>query len=109
MKELEDSSFEGEVLGSDLPVLVDFWAPWCGPCLAMTPILEDLSAVYKGRVDVVKVNVDKNPEASATYSISSIPTLIIFKGGVEVYRMVGARSKAAMCGSIDGVLQRDAT
>ncbi|RFT16929.1 MAG: Thioredoxin [Candidatus Saccharicenans subterraneus] len=88
-----DATFEQEVIKSDLPVLVDFWAPWCGPCLMVAPVIEQIAETYRGRLKVVKVNVDENPGVSARYQIMSIPTLILFKGGQPVDSVVGALPK----------------
>lgn len=88
-----DATFEQEVLKSSLPVLVDFWAPWCGPCLMVAPVIEQIAETYQGRLKVVKVNVDDNPGVSARYQIMSIPTLILFKGGQPVDSVVGALPK----------------
>ncbi len=90
---ITDADFDTEVLKADLPVLVDFWAPWCGPCKAMSPIIDELSKEYDGKVKMVKVNVDENIEAPGNYSVMSIPTFIIFKGGNPVTTFVGAKSK----------------
>jgi thioredoxin 1 len=88
-----DQSFETEVLGSEVPVLVDFWAAWCGPCRAIAPVVEDLSVEYSGKLKVVKVDVDENPQISERYRVMSIPTLLVFKGGQEIDRIVGAVPK----------------
>jgi len=88
-----DNSFEEEVLKSDLPVLVDFWAPWCAPCLMIAPVIEKIAGTYQAKLKVVKVNVDENPRLSASYQILSIPTLIIFKNGLPVDSTVGALPK----------------
>ncbi|MCR4409337.1 MAG: thioredoxin [Candidatus Saccharicenans sp.] len=88
-----DATFEQEVIKSSLPVLVDFWAPWCGPCLMVAPVIEQIAETYRGRLKVVKVNVDENPGVSARYQIMSIPTLILFKGGQPVDSVVGALPK----------------
>lgn len=91
--ELSDSNFEEEVINSDLPVLVDFWAPWCGPCRAITPIVEEVSSAYKEQLKVGKVNVDENQETTMKFGIRSIPTLIVFKGGEAIEQIIGAVPK----------------
>ena len=101
---LTDSNFQEEVINSAIPVLVDFWAPWCGPCRMMTPIVEELDALYKGKLKVAKVNIDEFPEVSNTYHISSIPTLIIFKNGQVEEQMVGVRSKEELVKIIEPYL-----
>ena len=87
------SNFEKEVLKSDIPVLVDFWAAWCGPCRMLTPVIDQLSEQYAGKVKVVKLNVDENPEISSKYQILTIPTIYLFKSGSKVDELVGARPK----------------
>lgn len=99
-----DATFTAEVLSSDVPVLVDFWAPWCGPCRAVAPILEELSGVYEGKVKIVKLNTDENPQVTATYGITSIPTINIYKHGEIVKQIVGARPKPALVAELDSVL-----
>ncbi|HEX9005129.1 MAG TPA: thioredoxin [Blastocatellia bacterium] len=94
--EVTDSKWESEVLGSDQPVLVDFWAAWCGPCRMLAPTVEAVAEKYKGKAKVVKLNVDENVESPAKYGIRGIPTLILFKGGQEVDRHVGIPSNAAV-------------
>lgn len=91
-----DSSFQSEVLGSQIPVLVDFWAVWCAPCRAIAPALEELATQYKGQVKVAKVDVDANNEVAQKFGIRSIPTLLLFKGGKVVDQLVGAVPKAKL-------------
>ena len=96
IREVSDSSFETEVLQSEKPVLVDFWAAWCAPCRMMNPTVEAVAGEYEGTAAVVKLNVDDNPSTSQRYGIKGIPTLILFKGGKEEERIVGATSKEAI-------------
>ena len=94
MRELTDATFEHEVLQAERPVVVDFWAPWCGPCKAVEPILADLAEATAGRVEFAKLNIDENYETAARYSVLSIPTAILFEGGEARESVVGARSRS---------------
>ena len=101
VKMVTDASFEADVLKSDIPVLVDFWAPWCGPCRIVAPVLEKLAARYEGRVIIAKVNVDENPETSMTYGIRSIPTIALFIGGEPVDGVMGAAPESLFAQMLD--------
>lgn len=92
-----DASFEADVLKSSLPVLVDFWAEWCGPCRMLTPVLEQVAPEYADKLKIVKVNVDESPETPAKFGVRGIPTLIIFKNGEAAATKVGALSKTQLC------------
>lgn len=94
MKEVTDETFSVVVLGSAVTCLVDFWAPWCGPCLALAPTLEALSTEYQDKVDIVKCNIDENMEQATAFGVRSVPCLIMFKDGKPVGRLVGAQPKA---------------
>ncbi|MBL7021980.1 thioredoxin [Patescibacteria group bacterium] len=98
-----DQNFEAEVLKSDTPVLVDFYAEWCGPCKMMSPVIDELSKEYEGKVKIVKLNVDENQETAGKYQVMSIPTLFIFKGGEIVEQMVGFQDKNALKDRIDNI------
>jgi thioredoxin 1 len=96
-----DSSFEQDVVQSDVPVLVDFWAPWCGPCRMVAPVVDEIAEQYAGKIKVVKLNTDENPGVASQYGIRSIPTLMIFKGGNKVEVVVGAVPKATLAKAIE--------
>ncbi len=98
---VSDTSFEQEVLQSDKPVLVDFWAEWCGPCRLIGPIVDELATEYEGRAKFTKVNVDDNPDISMKFNIRSIPTLLIFKGGEVVDQVIGAVPKSQLTRKLD--------
>ncbi len=102
--EVSDGTFQDEVLNSDKPVLVDFWAPWCGPCRMVGPVVEELSEEMNGTVKFTKLNVDDNQATAAQYGIMAIPSLLIFKGGEVAQQHVGALSKSALKGLLDKVL-----
>lgn len=101
---LTDSNFKSEVLQSKTPVLVDFWAEWCGPCRMVAPVVEKIAHTYAGKIKVGKLNVDDNSEIPAQYGVQSIPTLILFKDGEEANRMVGYQSEQKLKSTIDSLL-----
>lgn len=101
VSDITDSNFENEVLSSDKPVLVDFWAVWCAPCLALTPTIEALAQKYEGAARVVKINVDENPAVTNRYGIRGMPTLILFKNGREEERVLGAASRDSLSRMMD--------
>jgi thioredoxin 1 len=102
--DVTDDTFETEVINSDTPVLVDFWADWCAPCKMIAPIVEDLANEYDGKVKFTKVDVDSNPKTATSYGIRGIPTLLIFKGGQPVGQVVGAVPKSALKSRLDEAL-----
>jgi thioredoxin 1 len=95
-REITDATFADEVLGAETPTMVDFWAPWCGPCRALSPILDQIAAENPGKLDVVKLNVDDNAETALKYQIISLPAMYVFRGGEVVKRMIGAKNKPAL-------------
>jgi thioredoxin 1 len=103
--EVNDVSFDQEVLKSDLPVLIDFWAPWCGPCKAIAPVVEELASEYEGRLKIVKMNVDDNPETPSRYGVRGIPNLLLFRAGEVADQIVGAVPKAHLVKAIDRTIQ----
>lgn len=102
--QVTDATFKQEVLDSEVPVLVDFWAPWCGPCRMVAPIVDEISDQYEGQIKVVKVNTDENPSVASQYGIRSIPTLMIFKGGQRVDMVVGAVPKSTLSSTLEKYL-----
>ncbi|MCB1456382.1 MAG: thioredoxin [Nitratireductor sp.] len=93
---VDKSNFQNDVLNSDVPVVVDFWAEWCGPCKMIAPSLEEISTEMEGKVKITKLNIDENPDLAAQYGVRSIPTLVLFKGGEPASMQVGARPKSAL-------------
>jgi thioredoxin 1 len=102
--EISSANFDSEVVKSNVPVLVDFWAPWCGPCRMVSPVVEAISKDFEGKLKAVKVNTDENTEISAQFGITGIPTLIFFKGGQEVDRVVGFMPKERLTDKVNAVL-----
>ncbi len=102
--EINEAKFEESVIKANKPVLVDFWAPWCGPCRMVAPVVDELATEYDGKVDFVKVNVDDNPKIASQYGVMSIPTLIVFKEGAPVTNIVGFRPKPELKKSLDSAL-----
>ena len=102
---VDDSNFDQIVLQADIPVLVDFWAAWCGPCRMVAPVVEELAQEYEGKISFAKVDVDQNPKTASRYGIMSIPTLLLFKKGEPVSHIVGLRPKAELKQSLDAALK----
>jgi thioredoxin 1 len=102
--EVNDVNFDTEVINSELPVLVDFWAPWCGPCRALAPVIDQLAEEYSGKVKIVKLNTDDNPNIAVQFRINSIPTMILFKDKKPVDMLVGALSKEKIQEAIDKLI-----
>lgn len=102
--EIKDVTFDSEVLGSDVPVLVDFWAPWCAPCRMIAPAVEELASTYAGRAKVGKVNIDDYPQIAQRYRINSIPTVLVFKNGEAVNQVMGAVPKSHLEEMLKGAL-----
>jgi thioredoxin 1 len=95
-RDVTDQNFDTEVLGSEKPIMVDFWAEWCGPCRAVSPILDQIATEHSEKIDVVKLNVDDNPETAMKYQITSIPTMKVFRAGEVVKTVIGAKPKPAL-------------
>ncbi len=104
VQQVSDESFDKEVLQADLPVLIDFWAPWCGPCKAIAPVVAELAKEYDGKLKVVKMNVDDNPQTPSKYGVRGIPNLILFKGGQVRDQIVGAVPKAQLVKAVTQVV-----
>ena len=100
---LTDSNFDAEITKTDLPVLVDFWAPWCGPCIQLTPVIDEIASERTGKAVVAKVNVDESPNLAGKFRVNSIPALIFFKGGQPVAQLVGRQPKSEILAKLDGL------
>ncbi|WP_071517168.1 thioredoxin [Geitlerinema sp. PCC 9228] len=102
--QVTDATFKSEVLESEVPVLVDFWAPWCGPCRMVAPVVDEIAQQYDGKIKVVKVNTDESPNVASQYGIRSIPTLMVFKDGQKVDMVVGAVPKTTLANTLEKYL-----
>lgn len=103
LKTITEDTFEKEVIKSDLPVLVDLWAPWCNPCIAMEPTIKELAADFDGKVDIAKLNIDENPDLAQSLDVMSIPTMLLFKDGKPVERIIGLTAKDKLAGVLNAV------
>jgi thioredoxin 1 len=104
MKQVTDSTFDGDVLKASTPVLVDFWAEWCGPCRQIAPILEDIDSLFEGRLTIAKINIDENPETPTKYGVRGIPTLMVFKDGQVAATKIGALPRGKLMEWVESVL-----